>query len=137
HLLPLQLWRLFPRLPAEMISLIGTFALVGSLASRYRSRLITALVNRWSSSPRKRPGLGERILILGAGDGGQLVSWLLQRSKLARAFSIVGMVDDDPAMHGLRVGDCWVLGGTGDLPVLVKQYDVGVILLAITNISPE
>jgi lipopolysaccharide/colanic/teichoic acid biosynthesis glycosyltransferase len=137
HLLPVQLWRPFPPLPPEMISLIGTLALLGALAARYRFRLITAFVNRWLSSRERRSGLGERVLILGAGEGGQLASWLIQRSKLPRAFSIVGMVDDDPNMHGMRVGNCWVLGGTGDLPTLVKQHDVGVILFAITNISPE
>jgi FlaA1/EpsC-like NDP-sugar epimerase len=137
RLLPLELWRSFPPLPPEMISVIGTLALLGSLAARYRSRLITALVNRWYSSRSQRSALGERVLILGAGDGGQIASWLLQRSRLRQAFSIIGMVDDDPAKQGMRIGDCSVLGGTGDLPALVKRYDVGIILFAITHLSSE
>lgn len=76
-------------------------------------------------------------MILGAGEGGQIASWLLQRGGLQQAFSIVGMVDDDPVVQGMRVGGCWVLGGSGDLPSLVKQHDVGIILFAITNISHE
>jgi lipopolysaccharide/colanic/teichoic acid biosynthesis glycosyltransferase len=137
HLLPLQLWKVFPPLPAELITVMGALALVGSLAARYRLRLVSAFTDRWLSSRRQRSRLGERILILGAGDGGQIASWLLQRSKLQQAFSIVGMVDDDPNTQGMRIGNCWVLGGTGDLPALVRKHDVGVILFAISNVPAE
>jgi FlaA1/EpsC-like NDP-sugar epimerase len=137
HLLPLQLWKVFPPLPPEMITVMGVLALAGSLAVRYRLRLVSAFASRWLSSTRQRSGLGERILILGAGDGGQLASWLLQRSRLQQAFAVVGMVDDDPTTQGMRIGNCWVLGGTGDLPALVREHNVGVILFAITDVPPE
>ncbi len=137
RLLPLHLWRPFPALPPEMISLIGILTLLGFLAARYRWRLITSFASRWLSTRGKTSPFGERVLILGAGEGGQIASWLLQRAGLQQAFSIIGMVDDDPAVQGMRVGGCWVLGGSGDLPALVKGHDVGIILFAITNISPE
>src|SRR5208283_130153 len=106
--------------------------------TRYRLRLITSFTSRWLSTPRgKISSMGERVLILGAGEGGQIASWLLQRGGLQQAISIVGMVDDDPALQGMRVGGCWVLGGTGDLPALVQQYDVGIILISVTNLIPE
>jgi FlaA1/EpsC-like NDP-sugar epimerase len=47
------------------------------------------------------------------------------------------MVDDDPAKQGMRIDGCLVLGNTSDLPTLVRKHDVGVILFAITNLSPE
>jgi lipopolysaccharide/colanic/teichoic acid biosynthesis glycosyltransferase len=137
HLLPLQLWKVFPPLPPEMITVMGALALAGSLAARYRLRLVSAFASRWLASSRRRSNLGERVLILGAGEGGQIASWLLQRSKLQQAFSIVGMVDDDPGTQGMRIGNCWVLGGTGDLPALVKQHDVGIVLFAISNMPAE
>jgi len=137
HLLPLQLWKVFPPLPAELITVMGALALVGSLAARYRLRLVSAFASRWLASSRKSPNLGERVLILGAGEGGQIASWLLQRSRLQQAFSIVGMVDDDPGTQGMRIGNCLVLGGTGDLPALVRKHDVGVILFAISNVPME
>ncbi|HUH97908.1 MAG TPA: sugar transferase [Anaerolineales bacterium] len=124
-------------LPAEMIVLIGVLTLLGFLAARYRLRLISSFSSRWLSPRGKVASLGERVLILGAGEGGQIASWLLQRGGLQQAISIVGIVDDDPALQGMRVGGCWVLGGTGDLPTLVRQYDVGIILISVTNLIPE
>ena len=137
HLLPSSSWLRFPPLPAEMIVIIGVITLLGFLATRYRLRLITSFTSRWLSTRGKISSMGERVLILGAGEGGQIASWLLQRGGLQQAISIVGMVDDDPALQGMRVGGCWVLGGSGDLPALVKQYDVGIILISITNPIPE
>jgi lipopolysaccharide/colanic/teichoic acid biosynthesis glycosyltransferase len=137
HLLPVPHWLQFPPLPAEMIVTIGVLTLLGSLAARYRLRLVSTFARRWSSNRGTALSLGERVLILGAGESGQIASWLLQRGGLQQAFSIIGLVDDDPAMQGMRVGGCWVLGGSGDLPALVKRYDVGIILFAITEISHE
>lgn len=130
-------WFRFPPLPAEMIVIIGILTLLGFLATRYRLRLVTSFASRWFSTRGKTSSLGERVLILGAGEGGQIASWLLQRGRLQQALSIVGMVDDDPALQGMRVGGCWVLGGTGDLPALVQKYDVGIILISITKMMPE
>ena len=137
HLLPASARLRFPRLPAEMIVLIGILTLFGFLATRYRLRLISSFTSRWLSMRGRISTLGERVLILGAGEGGQIASWLLQRGGMQQALSIVGMVDDDPALQGMRVGGCWVLGGTGDVPALVQEYDVGVILISVTNLIPE
>jgi FlaA1/EpsC-like NDP-sugar epimerase len=82
-----------------------------------------------------RGGYGERALIVGAGEGGQIVNWLLKRGPLRQAFSVVGMVDDDPAKQGMCVDGCTVLGGGRDLPELAREHDVGVILFTIANIS--
>jgi FlaA1/EpsC-like NDP-sugar epimerase len=137
RLLPLQLWRPFPPLPPEMISLIGVLTLLGFLAARYRWRLITSFASRWLSTRGKTSSFGERVLILGAGEGGQIASRLLQGRGLQPAVSIVGMVDDDPGVQGMSVDGCRVLGGTGDLPALVKKHAVGTVLFAITNIPDE
>ncbi|MCL4824797.1 MAG: hypothetical protein KJZ57_11340, partial [Anaerolineales bacterium] len=51
--------------------------------------------------------------------------------------TVIGMVDDDPAKQGMRIGGSRVLGGVSDLPDLVRTRDVGLILFAITNLTPE
>jgi FlaA1/EpsC-like NDP-sugar epimerase len=129
-------WLPFPALPAELIFLIGGITAIANLAARYRLRLVTSVATRWLLL-RKQSGFGERILILGAGEGGQIVHWLLRRGSLAQIFTVVGMVDDDPRKHGMRVDGCWVLGSTSDLPHLVQTHDIGLILFAITNLAPE
>ena len=132
-----QRWMSLPALPTEMIVLIGVFTLAGTLFARYRMRLVTSLFSRWLTWRKQRGGFGERVLILGAGEGGQIVNWLLRRGKLRQAFSVVGMVDDDPAKQGMRIDGCPVLGGSSDLPDLVLKHDVGVILFAIANLPTE
>lgn len=132
-----QPWMPLPALPAEMIVLIGVFTLTGSLFARYRMRLLTSFASRWLTWRKQRGGFGERVLILGAGEGGQIVNWLLQRGNFRQAFSVVGMVDDDPAKQGMKIDGCWVLGGGRELPDLVRKHDVGVILFAIADLPPE
>lgn len=126
-----------PALPSEMILLIGSFTLLGSLLIRYRLRIVTSFASRWLSLRGEKTGFGERVLILGAGEGGEIVHWLLQRSSFKQIFSVIGMVDDDPAKRGMRINRTWVLGSSNDLPALIRKHDVGVVLFAITHISQE
>jgi FlaA1/EpsC-like NDP-sugar epimerase len=126
-----------PALPHEMIMLIGVFSLLGSLLVRYRLRLVTSFASRWLSWRGERAGFGERVLILGAGEGGEIVHWLLQHGSFRQVFTVIGMVDDDPAKNGMRVNRSWVLGSSSELPDLIRKHDIGVVLFAITNISQE
>lgn len=130
-------WISLPALPTELIVIIGMLTFVGGLFARYRMRLVTAIASRWLTWRKLRGGFGERILIVGAGDGGQIVNWLLRRGKLRQAFHIVGMADDDPAKQGMRIDNCMVLGRTGDIPNLVRKHDVGVIVFAISNLPED
>jgi hypothetical protein len=40
--------------------------------------------------------VGERVLIVGAGQGNKFANWLLRRYVFRHAFSVIGVVDDDP-----------------------------------------
>jgi FlaA1/EpsC-like NDP-sugar epimerase len=126
----------FRPMPSGLVWLTGLVALVGFIIVRYRERLVTGMASRWLGARRKANTLGERVLIVGAGSMGELASWLLRRGEFSRGFSIVGMVDDNPHKVGLSVADCKVMGVTSDLPRLVTQYDVGVIIFAINEIEP-
>lgn len=126
-----------PALAHEIIVLVGVFTLLGSLVLRYRLRLITSFASRWLTWRGSGRGFGERVLILGAGAGGEIAHWLIQHASNQEIFNVVGMVDDDPAKRGMRVNRSWVLGSSSEIPSLVSKHDIGVILFAITNISQE
>jgi len=126
-----------PSLPPEMIVLIGSFTLLGSLLIRYRFRLVTSFASRWLNWRGGKTGFGERVLILGAGEDSEIVHWLLRHSLFRQVFTVIGMVDDDPAKHGMRVNRSWVLGSSSELPDLIHKHDIGVVLFTITNISDE
>lgn len=126
--------RLFP--PAMVIE-TGVVALFGFIATRYRQRLLTGFAARWLLLRPRTAALGERALIIGAGDCGELAGWLLQKSSLENRISVIGMVDDDPQKFNLRIGGYRVLGSTRDLPTLVGKHNIGIILFAITSIAPQ
>jgi len=117
---------------------IGVVSLFGFMTARYRLRLVTATANRWLSMRQNQMAIGERVLIIGGGEGSQIAGWLLKRRMFRTAFSIVGMVDDnDPTMHGLRIGGYWMLGSITDLPAIVEKHDIGVILSTIPAANPK
>ena len=119
-----------------MLVFSGLLSFLGFVAVRYRTRLITGAASRWTALRRSNL-IGERVLIVGGGDVGQFTTWLIFNGPLSRAFSVVGMVDDDPRKSGLRISGCKVLGDTTKISELTKKYDVGVILFAIERIEPN
>ncbi len=131
-----RFWLTTPWIPFSMIWLIGVMMFIGLVAVRYRERLFTGLANRWLLIRGGKASFAERILIIGAGDLGQLALWLLQRSRFSGLFGVVGLVDDDPRKHGTQILDCKVLGTTRDIPTLVEKHKIRMIIYAITNITP-
>jgi lipopolysaccharide/colanic/teichoic acid biosynthesis glycosyltransferase len=130
-------WPRSPFLPLDLLLVTGLLAFIGFVSIRYRERLLTGLAMRWFSHRGNKAGMRERVLIVGAGECGLLGAWLLQRSNFSSAFSIVGMVDDDPHKEGLTIDGHRVFGLTRRIPELVQQQDIGVILFAIEEIQPD
>jgi diguanylate cyclase (GGDEF)-like protein len=131
-------WLDIPPLPSIMLIIIGLLAQVGFIATRYRLRVVTVIAGRWLSWRQNSLVVGERVLIIGSGEGAQIASWLLRRQMFRTAFTIIGLVDDsDPRTHGMRVDGCWMLGGVNDLPALIKKHDAGVVLSTMPQRTPE
>jgi lipopolysaccharide/colanic/teichoic acid biosynthesis glycosyltransferase len=124
-------------LPLGLLINAGLLAFLGFVAIRYRERLLTGLASRWVVRRKREGHIGERVLIVGAGECGLLATWLLYRSKLSSAFSVIGMVDDDPTKQGMVIDGHQVFGLTRRIPEIVKTHDVGVILFAIESIPAE
>lgn len=126
------------RFPISVIVITGFLSYLGFISARYRSRLLTAVARYWvrlrgqSITP-----LGERVLIVGAGEIARFASWLLTNENLSQAFTIIGMVDDDPRKIGTKVDGYPVINTTSAIPDLVSKYDIGLILYAISDIQVE
>lgn len=125
------------RLPINLLINIGLLSFAGFVAARYRERLLTGLASRWVRWRGQSSLIGERVLIVGAGDAGQLAIWLLEKSNHYSAFSIVGLVDDDFRKVKKNITGYPVLGTTRDIPALVKKKSIGLILFAITRVSDK
>jgi len=61
--------------------------------------------------------------------------WLMQNGVGSRALHVIGVVDDDPWKRGMRIHGVPVLGDRQQIPSLVREHDVGLIVFAIHNIS--
>jgi lipopolysaccharide/colanic/teichoic acid biosynthesis glycosyltransferase len=121
--------------PVEMILLSGFFAFVVFTVARYRSRLITGALWRWRNLWGKARGEEQkRLLIVGAGEVGQLFAWQVQHRREGQRYQIVGFVDDDLTKQRMRIHGVEVLGGCRAISALVAQYDVDMIAVAGHNL---
>ncbi len=84
-----------PVFPVRLIFDFGMVTFFGFLVARYRERLITGLASRWIRLRNQRTSVGERVLIVGSGECGELAIWLMNKSHYSNAFSIIGFADDD------------------------------------------
>lgn len=137
-LIPLDFfWRPRP-VPLSVVFVGNGMALMGFVAVRYRSRLISGLSWRWRAIwHREFPQPGTRVLIVGAGDAGQVTAWRLKHRTPdhEHRYEVVGYVDDDPAKLHMYIESCPVLGTRADIPELVRKHNVELIVIAIHRIS--
>ena len=79
---------------------------------------------------------GKEVVVVGAGDAGQLVIRELQKNRVLGSTPI-GIVDDDPRKRNLRVQGVRVLGTTADLPRLLREHRPDELIIAIPAASGE
>ncbi len=79
---------------------------------------------------------GKEVVVVGAGDAGQLVIRELQKNRVLGSTPI-GIVDDDPRKRNLRVQGVRVLGTTSDLPRLLREHRPDELIIAIPSASGE
>src|SRR3954468_8515054 len=75
---------------------------------------------------------GREVLIVGAGEAGQLIAREMQRSPELRETPI-GFVDDDPRKRGMRIFGLKVLGTTDQLPRLLDDVEPDDVIIAIPS----
>lgn len=75
---------------------------------------------------------GEPVLIMGAGDGGELLLREL-RNNPALPYVPVAFVDDDPAKRGLVIHGIPVLGTRHDIAELADKYEATRVIISILS----
>jgi FlaA1/EpsC-like NDP-sugar epimerase len=84
---------------------------------------------------RPRGGLvarGKEVIVVGAGDAGQLILREMQRNPRL-AYTPIGLVDDDARKKNLRIHGVRVLGTTDDLRHLIRDHRPGEVLIAMPS----
>jgi FlaA1/EpsC-like NDP-sugar epimerase len=118
------------RLPRSIIALDYLLLLALVAGTRLLAR---TLIERPQSGLVAR---GKEVLIVGAGDAGQLLIREMQRNRQLR-YTPIGLVDDDPRKKNLRVHGVRVLGTTGDLRHLLRDNRPDEVLIAIPSAPGE
>jgi UDP-GlcNAc:undecaprenyl-phosphate GlcNAc-1-phosphate transferase len=78
---------------------------------------------------------GVPVLIVGAGDGGELLLREL-RNNPALSYTAVGFIDDDPTKRGQVIHGVKVLGSRKDLAELIAGHEVRRVFISILS-APE
>lgn len=86
--------------------------------------------------PVARNAGGRRVLIYGAGDGGELLLRELLNNR-ALKYSPVGFIDDDPGKTGKLIHGLKVYGSNGDLTSVCSQHRVDEVLISSSHLSEE
>ena len=106
----------------------GVLLLIAISASRMAFRLFRQLI------PHQSVRDGRRILIYGAGDGGELVLRELKNNPQWN-YKPIGFIDDDPLKKGKLIHGLRVFGGNGSLESICRETDVEEILISSHHIS--
>ena len=102
-----------------------TVFLVGGARLLARMILVERLARRDVRGAR-------RVLVVGAGSGGQMVARELQLNPTLGAKSI-GFLDDDPRKRGMRLHGLNVLGTTEEVGQILDELDPDEVLIAIPS----
>lgn len=120
--------------PSGVIVLASVLTFVGHAFTRYRQRILTGFLTHWLHSRDTRQHLRERVLIIGSGETGQFAAQSFINGNNARAFQVVGFVDNNMFNQDASLPGIHIIGKCNEIPALVEHYDIGVIVYAMYNL---
>lgn len=115
--------------PLSVLFYQALLVFLGSSAARMAARVFIHL-------HASLPGGGRRVLIVGAGDAGPLLLRDIQNQP-DLGYSVVGFLDDDPAMLGRTIMGVAVAGATEELPGVVRKLGVQEVIVAMPQAPHE
>ena len=98
------------------------------------SRMAFRLFRQVLPTPKVRDGC--RVLIYGAGDGGELLLRELLNNRELQ-YAPVGFVDDDPTKKGKVIHGLRVFGGNGMLRALCREQRIDEVLISSSRFTEE
>jgi len=90
------------------------------------------LLYRWHKDHRLILGRGKRVLVVGAGSGGEMLVRDLLRAP-GGEFQPVAFVDDDSQKRGKEIHGFRVLGPVESIPELVQAHAIDLAMIAIPS----
>jgi FlaA1/EpsC-like NDP-sugar epimerase len=121
---------LFRNLPRSILVIdwLAALTLVGGM--RFGIRWL------WKSNGRLGAARAQRILIIGAGDAGEMLLREIQQRHATRYFP-AGLLDDDLLKRGSQIHGVRVLGSIDDLPRVCGATDVEEVIIAVPSATGQ
>ena len=121
----------------EIIVLTCLLAMAGFTAGRYRERLISGLRSRLKAERQNHGSPRARVLVVGSGRTAEHIAWLMDHPAYSAKFQVVGFIDDDLLSQGMKIYGSKVIGQIKDIPRLLCERDIKLIVLADTRMAEQ
>lgn len=119
--------RTFPR-SVLLIEFMLTIALVGGV--RFANRTYAQATRRIHVAPERR------MVIVGAGDAGEMLLREILRS-MAQRIEAVGFLDDDPRKLGMQIHGVPVLGSVAEARSIIEEHQVTEVVIAMPSATGQ
>ena len=119
-------------LPASVWVMVFVFQLCGLVGERCALRLWSVVQYSYGKGNKGE----ERIMLIGAGESGRMLSRELRSSPQVKG-RLCCVIDDNPQLHGKYLDGVRIVGGRDQIEDAAKRYDITQILFAIPTIQPE
>lgn len=126
---------MFERMPISYFVIGSCIQLLIALAVRFSYRIVSLLRKRGSTVPVE--GKAKRVMLIGAGNAGQMILRDVNRAENSNKRYICCIVDDNSNKWGRSIDGVPVVGGRQHIATNVKKYQIDMIFLAIPSASNE
>lgn len=116
-------------MPRSVAFMNFVFKLILFVSMRCSIRFYNALVSQQSSRTKN-----ERIMLIGAGDAGNVILKELQKNREAEG-KVCCIIDDNPIKKGKKLFGIRIIGGRECIASAVKEYRISKIVFAIPTAS--
>jgi FlaA1/EpsC-like NDP-sugar epimerase len=113
----------FPRSAYILEPLLTASLLIGV---RICSRIL-------AESVRQDHDASKKVILIGAGIAAQTA--VREMRRLNCGYTALGYVDDDHSKHGLKIHGVPVIGSVKDIPLLIEQWRIDEVLIAVPSAS--
>lgn len=119
-------------LPKSVWVMVFVFQLCGLVGERCALRLWSVVQYSYGRGNKGE----ERIMLIGAGESGRVLSRELRSSPQVKG-RLCCVIDDNPQLHGKYLDGVRIVGGRDQIEDAAKRYDITQILFAIPTIQQE
>ncbi len=122
------------QVPAYVALLNAALLFIGFVGIRVFRRAVYEYETLLDEVAQAKGQESRRTLLVGAGEVGVMAARAFRKSR-DQKLNVIGFVDDDPRKRDALIQQMPVLGGVEDLPRLVSEQQIELVVIAIAKIS--